>query len=235
MVNVYSISWFRYNHSTSTQTGRTRCVSRTSGLEWEKSMSPQWNRRDVLKGLAAASTALTASLRKGLAEESTPASAQPVEIQITPISPHTFRLSILAVKNGSVGAIPSNGSLVRESWGTPHRQAADGAVARDRRGQSPAQDWVQSCEHGGCRRGWQCHPAIRVGREDRRFFFPDWAFTIIWPGRGRPPVRSAWLGRPHAQRTRRLPASHPRRPGPHSLGHRNIGMGHIFSPTLRHV
>ena len=82
-------------------------------------MSPQWNRRDVLKGLAAASTALTASLRKGLAEESTPASAQPVEIQITPISPHTSRLSILAVKNGSVGAIPSNGSLVRESWGTP--------------------------------------------------------------------------------------------------------------------
>src|SRR5436309_2791318 len=82
-------------------------------------MSPQWNRRDVLKGLVAASTALTTSLRKGLAEESTPVTARPVEIQITPISPHTFRLSILAVKNGSVGPIPTNGSLVKESWGAP--------------------------------------------------------------------------------------------------------------------
>ncbi len=82
-------------------------------------MSPQWNRRDVLKGLVAASTAMTTSLRKGLAEENPRATAQPIEIQITPISPHTFRLSILPLKNGSVGSIPTNGSLVKESWGAP--------------------------------------------------------------------------------------------------------------------
>src|SRR6266576_1354935 len=82
-------------------------------------MSPQWNRRDVLKGLVAASTAMTTSLRKGLAEENPRATAQPIEIQITPISPHTFRLSILPLKNGSVGTIPTNGSLVKESWGAP--------------------------------------------------------------------------------------------------------------------
>ncbi|MGA2300825.1 MAG: TIM-barrel domain-containing protein [Candidatus Acidiferrum sp.] len=83
-------------------------------------MNPQWNRRDVLKGLVAASTAVIVRPTLRAAGEDPSAPAQPVEVQITPVSPHTFRLSILPVlNNGLVGSIPSDGSLVQESWGTP--------------------------------------------------------------------------------------------------------------------
>lgn len=44
---------------------------------------------------------------------------QDVEIQIGSVSKHTFRLSILPIKDGRVATIPTDGSLVRESWGTP--------------------------------------------------------------------------------------------------------------------
>ncbi|HTF43432.1 MAG TPA: TIM-barrel domain-containing protein, partial [Terriglobales bacterium] len=80
-------------------------------------MSPRWNRRDVLKGLIAASTAMLVPQRDGAL--SAQLQAPPVEIQVTPLGPATFRLSILAVNNGSVGDIPVDGSLVQQSWGSP--------------------------------------------------------------------------------------------------------------------
>jgi alpha-glucosidase (family GH31 glycosyl hydrolase) len=79
-------------------------------------MSAQWNRRQVLKGLAAASAATMVS-RKGAAQQTSPAG--PFEIQLTSISAHTFRLSVLPLKNGSPVPIPLDGSLVQESWGNP--------------------------------------------------------------------------------------------------------------------
>jgi alpha-glucosidase (family GH31 glycosyl hydrolase) len=79
-------------------------------------MSPRWNRRDVLKGLVAASSAM-------FVPKQAKAGARPpepqVEIQITAVSAFTFRLSILAANHGSVGDIPLDGSLVRKSWGSP--------------------------------------------------------------------------------------------------------------------
>ena len=83
-------------------------------------MGPKWNRRDVLKGLAAASTAIVLPRDLQGNQQDEPIAASQVEIQITPVSPHTFRLSILALdKNGVVQAIPSDGSLVQKSWGAP--------------------------------------------------------------------------------------------------------------------
>src|SRR5882762_3231584 len=95
VVNVYSTRLFPLQSLEPTATGIAivfpgRRNHREQGPECGKNMSRQWNRRDVLKGLVAASTAVTSSLRKGLAEENPPATAQPLEIQITPISPHTF-------------------------------------------------------------------------------------------------------------------------------------------------
>jgi alpha-glucosidase (family GH31 glycosyl hydrolase) len=83
-------------------------------------MGPKWNRRDVLKGLAAASTAIVLPRDLQGSQQDEPIVAPQVEIQITPLSPHTFRLSILALdKNGVVQALPSDGSLVPKSWGAP--------------------------------------------------------------------------------------------------------------------
>ena len=42
-----------------------------------------------------------------------------IEIQLTPISPHAFRLSLLPLENDKVVPIPSDGSLIEESWGAP--------------------------------------------------------------------------------------------------------------------
>jgi alpha-glucosidase/alpha-D-xyloside xylohydrolase len=79
-------------------------------------MSPRWNRRDVLKGLLAASSALFASKE---AKSGAQLPEPQVEIQITPVSTCTFRLSILPLNNGSVGDIAMDGSLVKKSWGSP--------------------------------------------------------------------------------------------------------------------
>jgi alpha-glucosidase (family GH31 glycosyl hydrolase) len=96
-------------------------------------MSPSWNRREVLKGLVAASTAILAPPTRGAAQEGGEADARAVELQVTPISPYTFRMSLLPVaQNGLVGSIPYDGSLVQESWGDPIarlRQEPEQAIA----------------------------------------------------------------------------------------------------------
>jgi alpha-glucosidase (family GH31 glycosyl hydrolase) len=94
-------------------------------------MNQQWNRRQVLHRLVAVST--------GLMLPSSPEAAKPflgltsqddIEVQIASVRPHTFRLSILPVKNGRTISIPFNGSLVRSSWGAPITKL---------RGEAPAQ------------------------------------------------------------------------------------------------
>ena len=79
-------------------------------------MSSQWNRRDVLRGLTAVSTAALIPAKRGLAF-GTPDT--PIEFQFTSVSPHTLRLSLLPT--GGRRPIPHNGSLVKDDWGTPIR------------------------------------------------------------------------------------------------------------------
>ena len=82
-------------------------------------MSPLWNRRDVLKGLVTAS-AINVPLLKGVASgDNSKIPSSPIEVQITAVSFHTFRLSVAPLQGGAVGAIPVDGSLVQESWGEP--------------------------------------------------------------------------------------------------------------------
>jgi alpha-glucosidase (family GH31 glycosyl hydrolase) len=82
-------------------------------------MSPQWNRRDVLKGLLAASTGMIIPHQGAAAHDAASASGRQVEIQVTPVSACTFRLSILPVNEGSIAEILGDGSLVKQSWGAP--------------------------------------------------------------------------------------------------------------------
>jgi alpha-glucosidase (family GH31 glycosyl hydrolase) len=79
-------------------------------------MSPRWNRRDVLKGLLASSSAVFIPRQANAAAQ---LSELRLEVQITPVSPCTLRLSILPVTNGTVGEISTDGSLVKKDWGTP--------------------------------------------------------------------------------------------------------------------
>jgi len=82
-------------------------------------MKAPWNRREVLKNLAATSAALSlprgATDLKALLQEST----SDREIQITSISEHTVKLSVLPITNGKTAPIPLDGSLAQTSWGEP--------------------------------------------------------------------------------------------------------------------
>ena len=57
--------------------------------------------------------------KQAVVQDAAPVSGAQVEIQITSVSASTLRLSILPVSGGSVSQIPSDGSLVKESWGPP--------------------------------------------------------------------------------------------------------------------
>lgn len=78
-------------------------------------MTRKVNRRDVLKGLAAASAVGMIPAVRTAAE--VPSSS--IELQVGAVSPHCFRLSILPIRNGEVAEVPANGSLVQKSWGLP--------------------------------------------------------------------------------------------------------------------
>jgi alpha-glucosidase (family GH31 glycosyl hydrolase) len=82
-------------------------------------MSLKWNRRDVLRGLAAASTAMIVPPAKLPTADSEGASARAIELQICSVSPHTIRVSLFPLENGAIGKIPQDGSLIQESWGEP--------------------------------------------------------------------------------------------------------------------
>jgi hypothetical protein len=83
-------------------------------------MSKRWNRREILKGVFAASAAMAVAPANAYGSDNdVEAPVRPIEVQLTSLSPHTFRLSLMPVKNGSVAAIPMDGSLVEDSWGVP--------------------------------------------------------------------------------------------------------------------
>jgi len=69
--------------------------------------------------LFAAAGALLLPTRCMLAKAPPRASTIDLEVHISPVSTHTFRLSILPISNGQASAIPSNGSLVQGSPRTP--------------------------------------------------------------------------------------------------------------------
>ncbi|HXT72936.1 MAG TPA: TIM-barrel domain-containing protein [Candidatus Angelobacter sp.] len=83
-------------------------------------MKKRYDRREVLKGMSAACAAFLLPEEQARTESALRIGGQDVEIQIGSVSKHTFRLSILPIqKDGRVVTIPTDGSLVRESWGTP--------------------------------------------------------------------------------------------------------------------
>lgn len=90
-------------------------------------MKKRYGRREVLKSLSAACAAAYLLPGQEVRAESPQVVGKDVEIQITTVSAHTLRLSVLPVGNGKTSAIPTNGSLVRTSWGVPLVRIRDSA------------------------------------------------------------------------------------------------------------
>jgi alpha-glucosidase (family GH31 glycosyl hydrolase) len=93
-------------------------------------MGKRYDRRDVLKVMSAACAAYLLPVQEESAARSFRVAGQEVEIQITTVSAHTFRLSIIPLKAGEPVAIPMDGSLVRHSWGAPVVKLRGAARAR---------------------------------------------------------------------------------------------------------
>src|SRR5258708_18900279 len=96
-------------------------------------MSNPYDRRQVLKGVAAASASLL--FPKTQSGQDRPGcglvvAGQNVEVQVASVSAHTLRFTILPIKDEHVADVPSNGSLVQASWSEPMMKLREGAQSR---------------------------------------------------------------------------------------------------------
>jgi len=76
-------------------------------------MSAQFNRREAMKTTASASAAAMLPGATMAKTSSLQIAAERVELQLTSLSPHTFRLALLPIQGGSVASVPDDGSLVK--------------------------------------------------------------------------------------------------------------------------
>ncbi|HEV2616694.1 MAG TPA: hypothetical protein VGU63_08820, partial [Candidatus Acidoferrales bacterium] len=93
-------------------------------------MKKGYDRRQVLKGMSAACAAFFLPEEQARTESVLHIAGQDIEIQVGSVSKHTFRLSVLPLADGRVGTIPTDGSLLRPSWGTPVARIRDAGGAR---------------------------------------------------------------------------------------------------------
>ena len=80
-------------------------------------MDKQWKRREILKQMAVASTAMLLPNERVSANTAPQVAGRDCEIQIASGSEHTLRVSVLPMDRGAVAEVPGNGSLVKGSWG----------------------------------------------------------------------------------------------------------------------
>ncbi len=80
-------------------------------------MVTTYSRRELLKRMCALPAVVLSQTRSDPTLRD--ADNAPVEIQVSAVSRHTFRLSVLPIRNGSLVPVPFDGSLLRTSWGAP--------------------------------------------------------------------------------------------------------------------
>jgi alpha-glucosidase (family GH31 glycosyl hydrolase) len=76
-------------------------------------------RRQLVKQLLVAAGTLMLPEQRAAAQTAPRSPHAESEIQITSVSEHTFRLTLLPIKNGRAGPVPLDGSLVQSVWGNP--------------------------------------------------------------------------------------------------------------------
>jgi alpha-glucosidase/alpha-D-xyloside xylohydrolase len=96
-----------------------------------KQMTNRYDRRDLLKGVGAVCAANFLLPRKNEAtQQDLQVAGRPVEVQIAPVSAHTFRLSVLPLEKGQPQPVKGNGSLVQTYWGPPLAKLTGGEHER---------------------------------------------------------------------------------------------------------
>src|SRR4051812_21756116 len=93
-------------------------------------MNDQWNRRELLKQLAAASAALMLPAGATAQPFEDLAGQDDIEVQVSSVSERTLRLSILPARNRDASSIPINGALVSTAWDAPVAKLHSGSPAQ---------------------------------------------------------------------------------------------------------
>jgi len=85
-----------------------------------RSGTNRYDRRDIFKGAGAIfATSFLWPASKGALQQSLQIASRGAELQLSRVSPHTFRLSVLPIEGGQPQPVKGNGSLVQASWGPP--------------------------------------------------------------------------------------------------------------------
>src|SRR5262245_50075309 len=84
-------------------------------------MTKPISRRDALKSMGCASAGALLNVQQtALAQYAAiQVTGRPVEISLTSVSAQTARLSVTSIENGKALPIPSDGSLVEQTWPAP--------------------------------------------------------------------------------------------------------------------
>jgi alpha-glucosidase len=80
-------------------------------------MKDRFNRRDALKAVVAGTMAIIKPLRAEVPESQLTIRSTPVELSVTTVSAHTFRLTVLPVENGKAKPLTPDGALVERESG----------------------------------------------------------------------------------------------------------------------
>ena len=78
-----------------------------------------FSRRSLVKSLGAAGAAFLGPGALGGADAALQVAGKDVEIQLTPVSPRTFRITVQPVVDGKLVEIPDDGTLLRTNFGAP--------------------------------------------------------------------------------------------------------------------
>lgn len=83
-------------------------------------MTNLYARRDILKGVSAiCATSFLRASKIEAAPQNLQVAGRNVEIQVSAVSAHSFRLAVLPIEGGEPQSVKGNGSLVQSSWGPP--------------------------------------------------------------------------------------------------------------------
>ncbi len=199
-----------------------------------KSRNPSpFSRRRMVQGLGA--TLLAPVSTRG-ADAELRIAGKAVEIQLTAVSPQTFRLTVQPIQDGRLGEIPDDGTLLHTTFGAPAakwrgaQQARTVKLADLRVMFAPGSAGVP--HRDGQRRNG---PARPDRPRDGRDFLHHRHRTDSRAGRRRPAVRPPRQHGSHDERFRRLQPAHVRQPRADSMADRHGRLGILHSSAVRLV
>ncbi len=194
--------------------------------------NPSWSRRQMVKGLGAAGAAWLAPDAVG-AETGLQIAGKDVEIQLTAVSAHTFRLTVQPVLEGKLTDIADDGTLLRTAFGAPaakFRGAARaqtvklGESAGERSQPDPLTFSIETAKGDTVQH-------IQIDTADRRSFVYHRRLSDPGTGRRRSAVRPPGQYRTHDERLRGIQPAQFRQPRSHSVADRRRAAGPCTSTS----